>query len=140
MFKIKTHKYIFEEESSFLFYDKVECLHNYFLESLLLSGKANNGSSILNINFKENEKFGKDFLNLIKNVVDFQDPFLRAMLINEGRLEIECLFYNFGEKNGVNYIYMIQNLMDWESKSNFCCQVWSLIEPTQELIENFWKS
>lgn len=140
MFKTKTHKYIFEEESSFLFYDKVECLHNYFLESLLLSGKANNGSSILSINFKENEKFGKDFLNLIKNAVDLQDPFLRAMLINEGRLEIECLFYNFGEKNGVNYIYMIQNLMDWESEEDFCCQVWSLIEPTQQLIENFWKS
>jgi len=135
-----TEKYIFVESSRLNFYDKLETFQEYFVDKILLMGVAANGTSMRNIHFEKNTDHGYLFYDILIEAIETTSPFLIAELINENRREMQCCFYDFGESEGVRYIYMLQNAMDWTSKNDFFCQLHSLIEPTQEIINNFWSA
>lgn len=135
-----TEKYIFDESSRLNFYDKLETFQEYFVDKMLLMGVAANGTSISDIYFETNTDHGALFYDILTQGIETTSPFLIAELINDNRRDMQCCFYDFGESESVRYIYMLQNAMDWTSKDDFCCQLHSLIEPTQDAINNFWSA
>jgi len=135
-----TEKYIFDESSRLNFYDKLENFQEYFVDKMLLMGVAANGTSMRNIHFEKNTDHGYLFYDILIEAIETTSPFLIAELINENRREMQCCFYDFGVSESVRYIYMLQNAMDWTSENDFCCQLHSLIEPTQDIINNFWNA
>lgn len=135
-----TEKYIFDESSRLNFYDKLENFQEYFVDKMLLMGVAANGTNMRNIYFEKNTDHGYLFYDILIEAIETTSPFLIAELINENRREMQCCFYDFGVSESVRYIYMLQNAMDWTSENDFCCQLHSLIEPTQEIINNFWNA
>lgn len=135
-----TEKYIFDESSRLNFYDKLETFQEYFVDKMLLMGVAANGTSISGIYFEKNTDHSQLFYEILIEAIETTPPFLIAELINENRREMQCCFYDFGISEGVRYIYMLQNAMDWTSKNDFCCQLNNLIEPTQDTINNFWNA
>lgn len=135
-----TEKYIFDESSRLNFYDKLETFQEYFVDKMLMMGVSANGSDVKQINFKKNTDHGDLFYSILIEAISTTQPFLTADLVSDKRREMQCCFYDFGESESVRYIYMLQNAMDWTSKDDFCCQLHSLIEPTQQAIENFWQA
>lgn len=135
-----TEKYIFDESSRLNFYDKLETFQEYFVDKMLLMGVAANGTSISDIYFETNTDHGQLFYDILIQGIETTSPFLIAELTCNHRREMQCCFYDFGESEGVRYIYMLQNAMDWTSKNDFCCQLHSLIQPTQDIINNFWSA
>ena len=112
----------------------------YFVDKMLLMGVAANGTNMRNIHFEKNTDHGYLFYDILIEAIETTSPFLIAELIKENRREMQCCFYDFGVSESVRYIYMLQNAMDWTSENDFCCQLHSLIEPTQEIINNFWNA
>ena len=135
-----TEKYIFDESSRLNFYDKLETFQEYFVDKMLLMGVAANGTSISDIYFETNTDHKQLFYDILIEGVKTTSPFLISELINNNRREMQCCFYDFGVSESVRYIYMLQNAMDWNSENDFCCQLHSLIEPTQDIINNFWNA
>jgi hypothetical protein len=140
MLLLPTEKYIFDESSRLNFYDKLENFQEYFVDKMLLMGVAANGTSMRNIHFEKNTDHGYLFYDILIEAIETTPPFLIAELIKENRREMQCCFYDFGVSESVRYIYMLQNAMDWTSENDFCCQLHSLIEPTQDIINNFWNA
>jgi len=140
MLLLPTEKYIFDESSRLNFYDKLETFQEYFVDKMLMMGVSANGSDVKQINFEKNTDHGHLFYDILIEAIETTSPFLIAELINENRREMQCCFYDFGVSESVRYIYMLQNAMDWNSENDFCCQLHSLIEPTQEIINNFWNA
>ena len=103
-------------------------------------GVAANGESVSDIHFETNADYKQLFYDVLTQGIKATAPFLIAELIKDNRREMQCCFYDFGKVEGVRYIYMLQNAMDWTSKDDFCCQLHSLIKPTQQAIENFWQA
>ena len=135
-----TEKYIFDESSRLNFYDKLETFQEYFVDKMLMMGVTANGTCMQNIDFEKNTDYGHLFYDILIEAIATTAPFLTAELLNNNRREMQCCFYDFGILEGVRYIYMLQNAMDWTGEDNFCCQLHSLIEPTQDIINNFWNS
>jgi len=140
MLTSSTEKYIFDESSRLNFYDKLENFQEYFVDKMLLMGVAANGTSMRKIHFEKNTDHGYLFYDILIEAIETTSPFLIAELISENRREMQCCFYDFGTSESVRYIYMLQNAMDWTSENDFCCQLHSLIEPTQDIINNFWNA
>jgi len=140
MLLLPTEKYIFDESSRLNFYDKLETFQEYYVDKMLMMGVSANGSDVKQINFEKNTDHGHLFYDILIEAIETTSPFLIAELINENRREMQCCFYDFGVSESVRYIYMLQNAMDWTSENDFCCQLHSLIEPTQEIINNFWNA
>ncbi|MAR66757.1 MAG: hypothetical protein CL833_05840 [Crocinitomicaceae bacterium] len=135
-----TKKYIFEYSAACHYYDLLKNFHEYFIDDLLMSGVGICGESMSDIFFDENDKYDSIFHNIIKKGVDYGYPSAKSQLWKENILESECVFYDFGRGDGVKYIYMLQNTMNWTHSFDFNCSVFSLIEPDIDIIDNYWRS
>lgn len=135
-----TEKFIYDESSMVLFYDKLDNFEKYFIDDMLMFGVAKNGSNIFDIDFEHHKKHGELFYGILKEGIRNTIPFLTSEVIINNRREMQCQFYNFGESKGQTFLYMLKNAMDWNDKSDFCCQLFSLIEPNEETILNFWST
>lgn len=140
MLLLPTKKYIFEYSAAVHYYDLLKNFHEYFVDDLLMTGVGVCGYSMSGIDFEENEKYEHMFHEIIRKGVDYGTPNSKAQLYKENILESECLFYDFGKADGVKYIYMLQNTMNWTHQFDFNCSVFSLIEPDINTIDNYWRS
>jgi hypothetical protein len=140
MLLLPTKKYIFEYSAAVHYYELLKNFHEYFVDDLLMTGVGVCGYSMSEIDFEESEKYDHIFHNIIKKGVDYGVPSSKAQLYRENILESECLFYDFGKDDGVKYIYMVQNTMNWTHQFDFNCSVFSLIEPDIDTIDNYWRS
>lgn len=137
-------KFIFDESSSLHYYDLLNNFYEYFVDKLLLTGIAKNGSSILDIHFQKteigSEIYNELFYTIILAEIDNMRPDLKVQLIENNRIKSECLYYDIAESSKAKYFFMVQNTMDWPMEPTFNCCVYSLIEPNQETIKNYWRS
>jgi len=133
-------QYIFDYSSSDLFYEKFDCFHEFFVDEILLSSITPNGSTLDSILFCESPNHDPLYYEILTAGMQAFAPKFCARLIYNNRMEAECLFYDFGEAEGIQHVYMMQNLMDWTDKSDFCCEVWSLKDPDMETLELYWSA
>ena len=135
-----TEKFIYDHSSRVVFYDKLATFDEYFVDEMLMLGVAKNGSNIFDIDFEHHEKHGELFYGILKEGIRNTPPFLVSEVVVDNRREMQCQFYNFGESQGHTFLYMVKNAMDWTDRSDFCCQLFSLIDPSEETILNFWST
>ena len=131
-------QYIFDISSASLFYEKFDDFHDSFVEDILLSSVTPNGSSLDSIHFCENPNHDTLYYEILIAGMQAYTPKFCSRLIAEDRMEVECLFYDFGEAEGIQHVYMMQNLMDWTGKDDFCCEIWSFKKPDIETLELYW--
>jgi hypothetical protein len=131
-------KIIFKDLAKVEFYDRLDQFHECFVDNVLLSGVCPNGSELDEIPFTKNSSYSLDFFKTLIGGFQKFKPKLSCRLINKKRLELECLFYDFGSYDDIKHVYMIQNVMDWTSQETFSCQIWNLLLRDIDLIRSFW--
>lgn len=140
----KIKKYIFDQSARLHYYELLNNFKKFFIDQPLLTGIAENGSSILDIKFKESifskNIYNELFFTIILAEIECSEPQLKVQLYKNNRIESECLYYNLGESPNTKYFYMIHNSMDWPTEETFTCCVYSLIEPDEETISNYWRT
>jgi len=140
MLLLPTKKYIFEYSAAVHYYDLLKNFHEYFVDDLLMTGVGVCGYTMSEIDFETSDKYDHMFHEIIRKGVDYGVPSAKAQLYKDDILESECLFYDFGKDDGVKYIYMVQNTMNWTHQFDFNSSVFSLIEPDINTIDNYWRS
>jgi len=131
-------KYIFLDEAEPIFLEKFDGFNKYFIDNLLMCGIADNGTLINDIDFDKSEMHENLFYDILIGGIYGIEPQIDCQYIKDNRLKVQCSFYNFGESDGINHIYMMINTMDYTSENDFACEVWSLIEPDIETINLYW--
>jgi hypothetical protein len=122
----KTEEYIFGEGAEEYFYTLLDKFHEEYVDQLILSGVGQNNSDIESIYFSESDKFNEVTFDVLVAGIKLMKPLIKCSLMNRNRLEVECQFFDFGVIFDKCNIIMMQNIMDWTSKENFCCQIWKL--------------
>ena len=120
-------KYIFLDEAEPIFLEKFDGFNKYFIDNLLMCGIADKSEMHENL-----------FYDILIGGIYGIEPQIDCQYIKDNRLKVQCSFYNFGESDGINHIYMMINTMDYTSENDFACEVWSLIEPDIETINLYW--
>jgi hypothetical protein len=131
-------KYIFLESAKATFYKKLEVFFECSVDILLLSGIAKNNSKIEDIDFKSEVYFGDYYLSILEHGTKAIAPFAQVQLLIDNRLSMELIYYDFSTVSEVSYIYMIENIMDFTSQDDFCCNLWSVSEFNKKAIKLFW--
>ena len=122
----KTEEYVFGEGASEHFYGLLDQFHNSYVDQLILSGVCKNNSDIESVSFRESSKFNEVTFEVLIAGIKLMKPLIKCSLIQNNRLEVECQFFDFGVIFDRCNIIMMQNIMDWTSDENFCCQIWKL--------------
>jgi hypothetical protein len=135
-----TKKIIFRKSARIPFYEILDKFHENFVDCFLLTGVTKNNADLEEIPFTKHPDYSLDFYKILVGGLKKFKPSLVCRLQEEKYLELECLYYNFGEYEGENQVYMIQNVMNWTNKNDFCCQVCNLSLRDIDLIETFWTS
>lgn len=138
-------KSIYLDDAAYDFYSKLDSFYDAHVGHLIMSGVAQNGSNLNQVNFSFSSDFTREFYEALVYVMQRIKPSFKSMLISNKRLEVECIFYNFGGQFSNNQIYMMQNTMDWTSRENFNCQIWQMNpdsfyfdEIGTETIKKYW--
>jgi len=131
-------QYIFNGNASKVFYEKLDSLHDKYVYHLLLSGVAPKGTDLEAVKMTKNldasEKYCRRVVGGLVNI----KPEIIAKFVEDGIARLECIFTKIDDKEQINYIYMIQNVMDWPQLGNFSCQVWYLGETCMSQIKEHW--
>ena len=133
-------QYIFNGDAQDLFYEKLEGLHEEYVYHLLLTGVAGKGLDLesikmtkaINVSHSHCEKVVGGLLNIKPHVV--------ARLVEDGATTLECIFTKVNNGKDLNYLYMIQNVMDWPLIGHFSCQIWYLGETSVREIKEHWNA
>ena len=133
-------KFIFKIQASTYFREKLSCFFDYFLDEVVLNGVAKNDTPISIINFTESKSYVTSFYDTLLTLLEYSQPDSIVRLINNNRMESECLFYDYTEVEYFKCIFMINNIMDWTSNNNFNCQVWTTRDVDLETIDYYWRS
>lgn len=131
-------KFIFKDSATILFYDLLDSFDRAFSDVVLMSGLAKNEDNINDIAFENNIYFPNSFYHkLIQGFCNYS-PAVQCQAIRKNRLEMECLYYDFGQIDDIQHVYLIKNTMDWENKNTFNCEIWNLLPVDIEQIQYHW--
>ena len=130
--------FIFTDGATILFYELLDSFHKSFSDVVLMSGLAKNGDKINDIFFENNIYFPERFYHKLLEGFSNYKPSVRCQAIRKNRLEMECLYYDFGEFDNINHVYLIKNTMDWTNKNTFNCEVWNLLQVDIDQIQYHW--
>ena len=132
-------RYIYKDEAEGFFYKLSESFDNLYADKVLMSGEAKNGQQLTSINFETDSTYGDLFYSVLLTGLSQSAPKITSQLIYENRLELEFPFFDFGSIDNISHIYLIKNIMDWRSKHDFFCEIWSLKNVNTETIKKHWK-
>ena len=133
-----TEQYIFNADASRLFYEKLDDLHDKYVDFLLLCGVAPKGTVLESVKMTKNPKFPKKYHKRVVGGLTNINPEIITRLAEDGETRLECIFTKVDDKQYINQVYMIQNVIDWPQLGNFSCQVWGLGETTMNQIKELW--
>lgn len=134
----KTQKHIFLDQAELEFYEKLESFHDLFVEQALITGISEKNTHIDEIPFSKNPKFTLPYYNKLIGGFTNNKPHALARLVKDNEIIIDCIFTEIKADEYINNTYMIQNVMNWSNKKNFCCQIWKLFEASTREINHFW--
>jgi hypothetical protein len=133
-----SNKFIFKNQASICFHEKLSCFLDFFLDKLILNGVSKNNTPISIINFTESKSYITSFYDTLLTLFEYSQPSSIVRLINNNRMESECLFYDYTEVEYFKSIFMVYNIMDWTDNDNFNCQVWTTRDVDLETINYYW--
>ena len=132
-------QYIFNANAEKIFYEKLDELHENYVYHLLLSGVAEKGADLESIKMTKNPDASKKYCSRVVGGLVNVKPDTIVKLIEDGMTRLECIFTKIDDKETLNHVYMIQNVMDWPLIGSFSCQVWYLGETTPDEIKGLWR-
>jgi hypothetical protein len=131
-------KYIFNWDASEAFYEKLESLHDEYVYHLLLSGVAPLGTDLESIKMTKNPDVSLAYCQRVVGGLKNIGPHVEASLMEDKKVKLECIFTHINDKKAINYLYMIQNVMNWPQLEVFSCQIWYLGETGVNQIKQHW--
>jgi len=131
-------QHIFSGEASDLFYSKLDHLHDEYVYHLIVNGIAPIGSHLESIKMTKNPSVSQKYCEIVVGGLLNTKPQIIAKLLEGEETKIECIFTKINDKKEVNYLYMIQNVMNWPKIDNFSCQIWYLGETSVNQIKKHW--
>ena len=127
-------KHIFNWDAQDLFYEKLDDLHEKYVESLILSGVANHGSDLESIKMTKNPTVTKEYCKKVVGALVNIQPQITVSLLEDKKLLLQCIFTQISKSQA----FMIQNVINWPEIDKFSCQVWLLSENSVININNHW--
>ena len=131
-------QYLYNADTSEDFYDNLENLHDRYVYHLILNGVADKGTHLESIKMTKNPQVNKQYCERIVGGLLNIKPKMIVKLIERKKTKLECIFTHINDKEYLNNIYMIQNVMDWPEVNKFSCQVWYMGETSVEQIKEVW--
>jgi len=135
---VSAEKYIFNADAEELFYEKLDDLHDKYVFHLLLNGVAPKGTDLESIKMTKNPDASKKYCERVVGGLLNIRPQILTRLVEDNLTRLECIFTQVDDKESLNHVYMIQNVMDWPQLGNFSCQVWYLGETSMKQIKEHW--
>ena len=132
------NQYIFDTETSEVFYEKLEELHDKYVYHLILNGVAEKGTHLESIKMTKNPQANKKYCEKVVGGLLNIKPKILIKLVQNKKTKLECILTHINDKIDFNHIYMIQNVMDWPEQDKFSCQIWYLGETSVKQIEEIW--
>ena len=133
-------QYIFNGDATEAFYEKLDELHEKYVYHLLLNGVAEKGVTDLeSIKMTKNPDASRKYCERVMGGLLNIKPSLIVRLVEDKLTRLECIFTRINDKEYLNNIYMIQNVMDWPELGKYSCQVWYLGESSIKEIQKIWK-
>ncbi len=132
------NQYIFDTETSEVFYEKLEELHDKYVYHLILNGVAEKGTHLESIKMTKNPQANKKYCEKVVGGLLNIKPKILIKLVQNKKTKLECILTHINDKKDFNHIYMIQNVMDWPEQDKFSCQIWYLGETSVKQIEEIW--
>jgi|TARA_Y100000593_G_scaffold35861_1_gene70005 hypothetical protein len=124
---VKLERFIFNGDASELFYEKLDSLHDNWVYYLLLNGVADKGENLESIKMTKSPKVSKKYVERVVGGLVNVNPEIIYKLVEDGDTRIECIFTRLNnDKEILNSLFMIQNVMDYPVQNKFSCQVWYL--------------
>ena len=133
-------QYIFNGNASKIFYEKLDGLHDKYVYHLLLSGVAPKGTNLEAVKMTKNPDASKKYCRRVVGGLVNIKPEIIVKFVEDGSARLECVFTKVDDKEQVNYVYMIQNVMDWPLICHFSCQIWYLGETSVREIKEHWNA
>ena len=127
-------KYIFNWDTQDLFYEKLESFHDKFVYHLLLSGVAPKGTDLESVKMTKSPKVSRKYCERVVGGLVNLKPEVIVRFVEDRVDRLECIITRVDDGQNLNYIYMIQNVMDWPQLDKFSGQVWYLGKETKEEI------
>jgi len=135
---VTTEQYIFNGDAEKLFYKKLGSLHDKYVYHLLLSGVAPKGTDLESIKMTKSPEINEKYCERVVGGLVNIKPQIIIRFVEDKLTRLECVFTHIDDKEHINHLYMIQNVMDWPQLGNFSCQVWYLGEASVDQIKEHW--
>jgi len=132
-------QYIFNQSAREVFEKKLEKLHDNYVYHLLMTGTAPIGTTLESVKMTKHGVAGQKYCERVVGGLVNLKPKIIVRLIEEYGLAAECLFTRIDDKESLNHIYMVQNIIHWPQLGNFNCQIWYLGETTMSQINEVWE-
>jgi len=133
-----TERYIFSGEVDKIFYEKLNDLHEKYVIYLLLNGVAKDGSGLESVKMTKSPDASTEHCKLVIEGFIQHKPEILVRYIEDKQVNIECAFIKFKYKNGLDYTFMMQNVMNWPCLGIHSCQIWYLGETPIKVIKEHW--
>ena len=133
-----SEQYIFNGETEEFFYEKLDKFHDNYVYHLLLNGVAEKGTDLESIKMTKNPDASERYCSLVVGGLVNIKPDVIVKFVEDGLTRLECIFTHINDRESLNHVYMIQNVMDWPQLGGFSCQVWYLGEISMKEIGIYW--
>lgn len=135
---VKTEQYIFDSSAKDAFYEKIESLHEEYVYHLLMNGMSPKNANLESIKMTKSPQVSKKYCERVVGGLLNIKPSVVVKLLEDGVSKIECIFTKINDKDHINHLFMIQNVIDWPVFNKFSCQIWYLGDTSVEQIKEHW--
>ena len=137
-----TEKHIFIssdfDDVCFLFLNKIQKFHDYFVDDLIISGESLHLTDVSNLNMEPNPDYSSNFLIEFLPSLLSTRPLIYISHINSNSLLNKCVIYYLNTSEEIEGFYMTEGFQDLEIDDS-CLRIYKLIEGCNlNNINNFW--
>ena len=137
---VQKQTYIFNGDVTDSFFQKLDSFHSKFSPVLICNGLAPKGSSLEQIKFAKGPKYSQKFVARVFGGFLNTRPSIIVKVLEDSECKMECIYTHVNDKEKLNNVFLIQNVMDWPELGKFNCQVWHLGNASVNNIDRHWQN
>jgi|TARA_R100000808_G_C2100889_1_gene117993 hypothetical protein len=122
------------------FFQKLDSFHSKFSPVLICNGLAPKGSSLEQVKFAKGPKYSQKFVARVFGGFLNTRPSIIVKVLEDSECKMECIYTHINDKEKLNNVFLIQNVMDWPELGKFNCQVWHLGNASVNNIDRHWQN
>ena len=137
---VQKQTYIFNGDVTDSFFQKLDSFHSKFSPVLICNGLAPKGSSLEQVKFAKGPKYSQKFVARVFGGFLNTRPSIIVKVLEDSECKMECIYTHVNDKEKLNNVFLIQNVMDWPELGKFNCQVWHLGNASVNNIDRHWQN